>query len=192
MTTKMNARKVIRDLHTACRHKGEKKYKKVAEHYSKKAVEVTKELLNIFLNFGAPIVLQSDNGREFTANIIKKLGCLWPALVLVNVTPRYPQSQESVERGNCVVKESLVAWMQDHNSSSWSLGLKFVQWGINTTYHEAIKMMPYKAMFGQPPKVGLGTKIPQEFLAAICNGIMEEKINELHKIPENKSDVDLE
>nr|CAH7714546.1 unnamed protein product [Callosobruchus chinensis] len=74
--------------------------------------------------------------------------------------------------------------MRDNNTSSWSVGLKFVQWGINTTYHDAIKMEPHKAMFGQPPKVGLGSKVPQEFLATISNGITEEDINELLKVPE--------
>lgn len=268
MTTKTNAWNVIRDLHAACGHKGEKKtYKKVAEHYAnitmqmikqiieqcercaekskktnttgivvrpivsrdlneraqidlidyqslpdgpykfvlhykehltkysilrplvcKKAVEVAKELFNIFLDFGAPLVLQSDNGREFTASIIKELGNIWPALVFVNGRPRHPQSQGSVERGNSTVKDSLVAWMRDNNTSSWSLGLKFVQWGINTTYHEAIKMEPYKAMFGQPPKLGLGSKIPQDFLNAISNGIMEEDMDELLKNPANEPD----
>nr|CAH7741478.1 unnamed protein product [Callosobruchus chinensis] len=39
-------------------------------------------------------------------------------------------------------------------------------------------------MFDQPPKVGLGSKVPQEFLATISNGITEEDINELLKVPE--------
>ncbi|XP_030765493.1 KRAB-A domain-containing protein 2-like [Sitophilus oryzae] len=267
MTTKTNAWQIIRDLHNACGHKGEKKtYKKVAEHYAnipmviikqfieqcerctektkkvystgivvrpiinkdlnsraqidlidyqslpdgqykfilhykehltkysilrplicKCAVEVAKELLNIYLDFGAPTVLQSDNGKEFTANIIKELGTLWPTLVLVNGRPRHPQSQGSVERANATVENALVAWMRDNKTSSWSLGLKFVQWGINTTYHDAIKMEPNKAMFGQPTKLGLGSKIPQEFLAAISNGITEENMDEILKIPDNES-----
>ena len=60
------------------------------------------ELLFIFLDFGAPHVLQSDNGREFTAQDITELCSLWPELVLVNGRPRHPQSQGSVERTNGV------------------------------------------------------------------------------------------
>ncbi|XP_068205412.1 KRAB-A domain-containing protein 2-like [Palaemon carinicauda] len=37
---------------------------------SKTAAEVTNELLFIFLDIGAPHILQSDNGREFTAEVI--------------------------------------------------------------------------------------------------------------------------
>jgi hypothetical protein len=40
---------------------------------SKLAAEVGFQLLDIFLFFGAPHILQSHNGREFTANIIKEL-----------------------------------------------------------------------------------------------------------------------
>ncbi|XP_064117613.1 KRAB-A domain-containing protein 2-like [Macrobrachium nipponense] len=52
---------------------------------SKTAAEVANELLFIFLDIGAPHILQSDNGREFTAS-------LWPELILVNGRPRHPQS----------------------------------------------------------------------------------------------------
>lgn len=38
---------------------------------SKTAVEVAHHLFGIFIDFGAPQILQSDNGREFTANVIK-------------------------------------------------------------------------------------------------------------------------
>jgi len=95
----------------------------------KKASEVAKELLPIFLTYGAPRVLQSDNGREFTATVIAELASLWPDLVLVNGRPRYPQSQGSVERANATMKDSLVAWMRDHNTSAWSTGLHLFSGG---------------------------------------------------------------
>jgi len=140
----------------------------------KKAVEVAKELLSVFLTYGAPRVLQSDNGREFTAGLIKALASLWPDLVLVNGRPRYPQSQGSVERGNATLKDSLIAWMKDNNTSAWSTGLQFVQWGMNTSYNEAIKMTPYEAVFSQKARVGLTTNIPKEFLQKIRTGVLEE------------------
>ena len=59
---------------------------------TKTADEVAHEPLFMFLNIGAPHILQSDNGREYTAQIIHKLGSLWPDLELVNGRPRHPQS----------------------------------------------------------------------------------------------------
>ena len=38
---------------------------------SKRGTEVVYHLLQIFIDFGAPQILQSDNGREFTASVIK-------------------------------------------------------------------------------------------------------------------------
>ena len=51
---------------------------------SKRAAEVAYQLTDIFLLLGAPHILQSDNGREFTANIITELKLLWPELKLVH------------------------------------------------------------------------------------------------------------
>lgn len=93
---------------------------------SKLAAEVGFQLLDIFLLFGAPHILQSDNGREFTANIIKELKDMWPDCTLVHGKPRHPQSQGSVERGNADIKDMLIIWMRENNNKKWSIGLKFV------------------------------------------------------------------
>ncbi|KRZ82951.1 KRAB-A domain-containing protein 2 [Trichinella sp. T8] len=62
---------------------------------SKRAEEVASKLLEIFLTFGAPSILQSDNGREFSNAIIAELKTCWPELKLVTGRPRHPQSQVS-------------------------------------------------------------------------------------------------
>ena len=93
----------------------------------KTATEVANQLLLIFLDFGAQHILQSDNGREFTGQVIQELSTLWPEHVLVNGCPRHPQSQGSVERSNGDMKSQLMAWMRDCNTSKWSYGIRFVQ-----------------------------------------------------------------
>ena len=59
---------------------------------SKRAAEVAYQLTDIFLLLGAPHILQSDNSREFTANIITELKLLWSELKLLHGRPRHPQS----------------------------------------------------------------------------------------------------
>ena len=90
---------------------------------SKRAAEVAFQLLDIFLLFGAPAILQSDNGSEFTAQVITELKQLWPQLKLVHGKPRHPQSQGSVERANADIKDVLGAWMSDNNMQDWTVGL---------------------------------------------------------------------
>ena len=76
---------------------------------SKRAADVAYQLMDIFLLFGVPHILQSDNGSEFTAQIISDLKELWPELVIVHGKPCHPPSQGSVERANYDIKDMLVA-----------------------------------------------------------------------------------
>ena len=121
----------------------------------KRAALVAFQLMDIFLNFGAPAILQSDNGAEFTAEVVTELKLLWPDLVIVHGKPRHPQSQGSVERANGDIKDMLITWLGDNATNNWAVGLKFVQFYKNTSHHSGIKCSPFKALFGSEAKVGL-------------------------------------
>ncbi|XP_034242929.1 KRAB-A domain-containing protein 2-like [Thrips palmi] len=133
----------------------------------KKAEHVAVELVPIFLEFGAPSILQSDNGREFANAIINSLQEMWPELKIVHGTPRHSQSQGSVERANRDVQDILITWMRDHNTTSWSEGLKFVANMKNRRHHQGIGRSPYEALFGVPMKVGLGTSFPLHLIGKL-------------------------
>ncbi len=60
---------------------------------SKCAKEVAHWLFQIFIDFGAPKILQSDNGREFVAEVILELKKIWPSMLIINGRARHPQSQ---------------------------------------------------------------------------------------------------
>ena len=45
---------------------------------TKKAEEIAENLVNIFCHFGSPLILHSDNGREFVNEVIHSLLSLWP------------------------------------------------------------------------------------------------------------------
>ena len=132
---------------------------------SKRAVEVAHQLMDIFLLLGAPAILQSDNGSEFTSQIITELKEVWPALKLVHGQPRHPQSQGSVERANRDIKDMLTAWLADNNTTDWTVGIKFVQFHKNSALHAGIKRSPYEALFGCTAKVGLtSSALPDEIV----------------------------
>ena len=144
------------------------KYSVLRAITSKRAAEVAYHLLDIFLLFGAPHILQSDNGREFTASVISELKDLWPDCVVVHGKPRHPQSQGSVERANADIKDMLITWMRENPNQSWTIGLKFVQFAKNNSYHSGIKRSPYKALFGVDAKMGLtSTALPPEILSSL-------------------------
>ncbi|CAG8748434.1 13467_t:CDS:1, partial [Cetraspora pellucida] len=65
---------------------------------SKSVSEVAVFLYNIFVVFGAPTILQSDNSKEFITDLIAELLTLWPGVHIINGCLRHPQSQGMVER----------------------------------------------------------------------------------------------
>ena len=75
---------------------------------NKKAPTIVDQLKEIFLTFGAPKILQTDNGGEFINGILADfLQNNWPDLTHVKGSPYHPQSQGSVERANGDVKRML-------------------------------------------------------------------------------------
>ncbi|KRY46824.1 KRAB-A domain-containing protein 2 [Trichinella britovi] len=120
----------------------------------KRAEEVASKLLKIFLTFGAPSILQSDNGQEFSYVIIAELKTCWPELKLVTGRPRHPQSQGAVERLNGVVQDKLAIWI----------------------IHETTGQSPFKVTFGEEPRIGLESYVLPKSLVDAAK--TEEEIEE--------------
>jgi len=127
--------------------------------------------------FGAPFILQSDNGHEFAKKIIQNLTDMCPGMKLVHRKPRHSQSQESVERSNQDVRDLLVAWMSDNNTKTWSQGLQFIQSKKHQALHSGIKTSSYEAMFGTAQRIGLGDSLLTEDM--YCSKETEEELEEL-------------
>lgn len=123
--------------------------------HSKRADEVAKKLFKIFCDFGAPQILQADNGREFTAEVVEEVVKLWPGCKMLHGRPRYPQSQGSVERSNGDVKNMLMSYMAENKTTEWSKALRVVQWRKNCALQRTINRSPYEAVFGNMPATRL-------------------------------------
>ena len=130
---------------------------------NKTSEEVAYQLIDIFCMFGAPFILQSENGREFTNKIIQNLADVWPRMKLVHGKPRHSESQGSVERSNQDVRDMLIAWMSDNNKTkTGSEGLRFIQSRKHRAVHSGIKTSPYEAMFGMAQRIRLGYSLLTE------------------------------
>ncbi|GBP20844.1 KRAB-A domain-containing protein 2 [Eumeta japonica] len=159
----------------------------ILDHFlQNKRVKLHSNYLKSFLEFGAPYILQSDNGREFTAKIIAEMVNMWPDCKIIHGTPRHPQTQGSVERSNQDVENMLRAWMRDNNSTNWAIGCSFVQYNKNNSFHRILGRSPFPALFGCEPKSGLQCfNVPsgnfnhihsEEQLQQICD--MEQAVTE--------------
>ncbi|CAF2086643.1 unnamed protein product [Rotaria magnacalcarata] len=116
---------------------------------SKEAHHVALHLRNLFYTFGPPKILQSDNGKEFVANIILDLKLNWLDLIIINGRPRHPQSQGLVERANAVVQKMLGKWLETNKSLDWPQGLGSVMLAMNNCISQSTKKTPYEMVFGQ-------------------------------------------
>jgi len=124
--------------------------------------EVAYQLIDIFYMFGAPFILQSDNGCEFANKIIQNLADMWLGMKVVHGKQRRSQSQGSVERSNQDVRDMLVTWMSDNNTKTWSEVLRFIQSKKHRALHSAIKTSPYEATFGTAQSIRLGNSLLAE------------------------------
>ena len=114
-------------------------------------------MVHIFCNYGAPVLLHSDNGREFVNQVIHALLELWPECKMINGKARHSQSQGSVERCNRDIENMLACWQRDTNSNNWSRGLQFVQYAKNARHHTGIGRSPFMAHMGVEASLGVQT-----------------------------------
>ncbi len=104
---------------------------------------------------GAPVILQSDNGREFVAKIIDEMLKIWKDCKIIHGSPRHPQIQGSVEKVNADVESMVMQWMDDEDNSNWAWGVEFIAHKKKNRYQEGIKQIPYVPMYDHPFCVGL-------------------------------------
>ncbi|XP_071054394.1 KRAB-A domain-containing protein 2-like [Onthophagus taurus] len=131
---------------------------------TKKAEEVAYNLMDIFGIVGAPCLLHSDNGREFVNQVITSLADMFQAKI-IHGKPRHSQSQGSIEKANQDVRDILITWMQENETTKWAEGLRFVQLKKNRSFHRGIQRTPYEAMFVIPLVNGLkDSNLPLEIV----------------------------
>lgn len=103
----------------------------------------------IFLRYGAPEVLLSDNGTQFTSGLFRSLADEW-GIRLETTAPYSPQSN-AVERQNRVVKTMLAQYVRD-NHRTWDANLTSFQFALNTAVHDSTGFTPSMMCFGRELK----------------------------------------
>lgn len=81
---------------------------------SKRAPGNAYQLLDRFIIFSVPSILQSDNGREFVNSVIEELCLMWECLRVVHGKSRYSQNQGSAKKLNIDIKIILKTWLRSN------------------------------------------------------------------------------
>ena len=88
--------------------------------------------------FGAPQIIQSDNGKEFRNQVLASLKIIWPGIEVIHGRPRRPQSQGSIERCNGDVQDIIGSFMRLHNTTKWAVLLPLIALTKNGKYNAGI------------------------------------------------------
>lgn len=135
---------------------------------SKSADEVAKKLVAIWCEYDSPLIIHTDNGREFENRLMRELSDRWK-FKIVHGLPRNSQAQGSVEAANKTVQNLLFKWMRDNNTSNWKEGLQYVMFSKNQGDHAGIGRSPYAAMFGDTARTAVSSLIPKEIFDTLQN-----------------------
>ena len=101
----------------------------------------------IILRFGMPLVIHSDQGREFENGLMKSL-CTLLGCVKTRTAPYHPESDGMVERFNCTCLMMLSMFVNDRRDN-WNGLLPFVMHAYHTSVHESTGYSPFRLMIGE-------------------------------------------
>ncbi|SAL96833.1 hypothetical protein [Absidia glauca] len=113
----------------------------------KTAESVVKAIIPVFCDFGIPMIVQSDNGKEFVNQVMTRFK-IKAGFDHRLITPYYPQSNGSAERtvgtSKMVIKK-LVEGAPEH----WDICAPIAQLAINNKVSKRIGATPFSVMFGR-------------------------------------------
>ncbi|XP_047526573.1 KRAB-A domain-containing protein 2-like [Vanessa atalanta] len=113
-------------------------------------------LLEIFLVFGAPNILQSKNGIYVTKQICRRMYTAFPDIKIV-CAEASRNKNDFVGQSNEDILRMLRDWYKQNSSLKWYQGVKYVQYLLNNTFNVHIRRTPSESVFGYNPKRGLAT-----------------------------------
>lgn len=121
------------------------------------AAETVEALETLFLEFGRPERVRTDNGTNFkNENVVELLNTY--GVTAVAIAPYESRSNGIVERAIREVRRHLYAFTKQGHP--WPDRVKHVQFLMNRTVHKATGFAPADILFGQINSLGFGAVTP--------------------------------
>ncbi|CAF4504816.1 unnamed protein product, partial [Rotaria sp. Silwood2] len=107
-------------------------------------------LYDVFMTYGVPLEIITDNGCHFTSSLYESLirlaGCCH-----IKTTPYNPQANGQCERHNATLVPNLIA-LSNRSKSDWDQQLIPTAYNYNTTRHDSTGYAPFELMFARAPR----------------------------------------
>jgi len=107
---------------------------------------------NVWKLHGLPESIISDRGLQFVAGIMQELNRMLGIESKLS-TVFHPQTDGQTERVNQELEQYLRMFI-DHRQEQWPDWLETVEFTYNNKVHSSTKMSPFKANYGQDPRMG--------------------------------------
>ena len=115
---------------------------------------------HIVCRFGMPIVIHSDQGREFENRIMQEL-CILCGSHKTRTTLYHPQSDGLVERFNRTLL-MMLAMFASKNREDWDDLLPAVMMAYRSSVHQSTGFSPYRLMFGEECTLPMDIGLPKQ------------------------------
>jgi len=113
---------------------------------------------------GLPESIISDRGVQFAVGIMKELNNLLGIQTKL-LTAYHPQTDGQTERINQELEQYLRVFI-DHRQEQWLDWLGTAEFAYNNKIHIATKILPFKANYGQDPRMGFEGRRKGKYEAA--------------------------
>ena len=137
---------------------------------------------SMICRFGCPLVLHSDQGRNYDGRLIKEL-CRLLEIRKSRTTPRHPQSNGQTERFNRIMVQMIKAFLKGEQCN-WYQHLECLATAYRVAKHETTGFTPNFLMLGR--KVRLPGEIfvpqPKESNPAVYVDDMRQHMAKTHEI----------
>jgi len=118
----------------------------------------------------------SDRGVQFAVGMMRELNNLLEIQTKL-LTAYYPQTDGQTERINQELEQYLRVFI-DHRQEQWLDWLGTAEFAYNNKIHMATKMLPFKANYGQDPRIGFEGRKKGKYKAA---GKFVERIKKIQE-----------
>jgi len=123
------------------------KYAIIIPLFDKTAKTVAEALFEkVFLHWGSPKRLLSDQGKEFSSELLKAI-CEVMQTKKIQTTSYHPQTDGHTERYNRTLTEMLTSYVELH-PTDWHLFLPRVNFAYVTSIHASTKFTPFYLLHG--------------------------------------------
>jgi len=111
-----------------------------------------------------PESIISDKGVQFVVGMMKELNNLLEIQTKLS-TAYHPQTDRQTERINQELEQYLRVFI-DHRQEQWPDSLGMAEFVYNNKIHMATKISPFKANYGQDPRMGFEGRRKEKYKAA--------------------------